>query len=273
MNHLRLVAWLTPYLRCEAKAVLADRGLLITDLCMATLIPLAIQLVIWKIVYADGKTLHGFDFRLLMTYFIYVIALGRLNNGYDIVQRLSDAVLNGTVESFSIRPLPYPVQLFSIFIGGSAPYLGLILLALLADLIWQAGNVPISGFALVFCLLGYVLVLFLSICLCFLVALSIGVIAFWFKRPDFLLSLLLLAQTTLGGQLLPPTFWSGWLQPIMEYNPFRYIIATPATVLQSWNLAITYGATLPLSLNIAVFFLLARFMWRLAIKNYHGAGG
>lgn len=264
-----------PYMRNEAKVVVADRGLLVVDTVLATLLPLVIQVVLWSAVYGSRDTSHlnGYDYQQLITYFVYATALGRLNNGYDIVERVSHSVLEGTLEAHVVRPLPVPMQMLAGFLGGSTIYLGLIGVALVVDLVWRGGALPISGVELLVHLLVVVVVLLLSQSLIFLLSFCLGLAAFALKRTDLLLSMLLLAQGTLGGLLLPPDIWDGPVRVLMEYNPFRFVLATPAELLSSWQLDAAASALLPGMGYLLLFGALAGWLWHRAQRIYHGAGG
>lgn len=264
-----------PFFWCEAKVVVADRGLLFVDTVLATLLPLVIYAVLWSAVFSgDGEAeLAGYGYQQLITYFIYAIALGRLNNGYDIVDRLSNSVLEGSLEAHVVRPVPFPLQLLVGFLGGSVVYLGLVGVALIADMTMRGGELPLSGVDLFVHVVVVAVVLLCSQVLLFLVSFCIGLATFGLKRTDLLLSGLLLAQTTLGGLLLPPSMWSGPIAVIMQHNPFRYLIATPAEVLSSWRIDAALEAVVPVMCYLVFFSLLAAWLWRRALTSYHGAGG
>ena len=264
-----------PFLWCEAKVVVADRGLLFVDTVLATLLPLVVYAVLWGAVFSgDGDAqLAGYGYQQLITYFIYAIALGRLNNGYDIVDRLSHSVLEGTLEAHVVRPVPFPLQLLVGFLGGSVVYLALVGVSFVADMFMRGGQLPLAGVDLIVHIVIVAVVLLCSQLLLFMISFCIGLATFGLKRTDLLLSGLLLAQTTLGGLLLPPDMWSGPLAVIMQYNPFRYLIATPAEVLSSWQTDAAVSAIVPGLCYLVFFSLLAAWLWKRALTSYHGAGG
>ncbi len=68
-------AW--PYFRAEAHEVVADRGLLVVDTVLATLVPLVIQIVLWAAVYRHAGQLPDYTYAQLLIYFVYAIAIGR----------------------------------------------------------------------------------------------------------------------------------------------------------------------------------------------------
>jgi ABC-2 type transport system permease protein len=272
-NPTAMLSQMVPFARNEAKTLIADRGMLVVDTVLATAAPLIVQIVLWAAIFRNGGGAEAFTYQGIVTYFSYATALGRMNNGYDIVERLSNYILEGTLEAKVVRPLPLPLQLLSGFLGGSVIYLGLIAVAFGVDLLWRGGQLPIAGIGLLAHIFGVAAVLLMSQLLTFLLAFCLGVAAFRFKRTDLLLSVLLLAQATLGGLLLPPSLWEGPVRALMENNPFRFVIATPAEVLGSWQLDAAGHALLPASIYIAVLSVLAGVLWKRALRSYNGAGG
>ena len=259
----------TPYALNAAKLILADRGMFIADFFLATTIPFVMQVLIWSYLYRENQIPAHESMNLSQTIFYFALAIGfgRLNNGYDIIAGLSQVVREGALEPHLLRPLPYPIQKLAEFIGGGILYTVPILIIALTFVL-TTSKIPTLHFWF-----GWFILLISSQILCFLVSWCIAIMSFTFTRTDFALSLLTTSAAFFGGELLPPGFWPEALQPLMGYNPFRFMISAPAEALVKvdfvfllesifWCLSYIFGLTVVASL-----------LWKNGIKKYKGAGG
>ncbi len=188
-----------------------------------------------------------------------------------MVERVADSVLEGDLEARAVRPLPYPLQRLAGFLGGSSVYLALIGLVMLVDLVWR-GDPGVHGWALVGYLVGVVVVLTFSQVLCFLLAFCVGLAAFWLKRADLLLSVLLLAQHARRSALAAePLEWraaaGNGVQPFPVRD--RHPGGGPGRLEPGRGVRrMAPGLAYIVGLSV-----LAGLLWRRALRSYHGAGG
>lgn len=260
------------FARAEARVVVVDRGLLVTDMVMATTIPILLQVAVWSALFAAGARLD-MTYPELISYYVFVVCLSRINNGYDIVEQLSEAVHEGTLDPHLMRPMPYWLQRLSGFVGGSVVYSLIVVVALAGDMFlrpWTAG--ASWGDVAVF-LLAAMVILLVSQILTFFVAFTLALLVAWLTRPELSLSLLILLQTVLGGTLLPPSLWGESLRWFMTYNPFAYMLAVPATFLSSRDIAGAWPAIGGALVYIGVFAVVSGLLWRLMMRRFEGVGG
>lgn len=260
------------YARVAVSLVIADRGLLLTDLILATATPFLAQAVVWTFIYSqsEGDTIKGLALSGTLFYFAFAIVMGRMNNGYGIIEGLADALHSGRIEVMMIRPFSYPMQKLADFLGGSLVYMAPVSLVMLVHAFWLKGDVPIAD-PLYF--LGVMVLIVTSQILCFTTSFIIGLIAFKTVRADLVLALQSVVSAFLGGILLPPEFWPPSLRPLMELNPYRFMIAAPAevSVNKDWQLlleSIAYSAGYSL-----LFAGLSWIIWKTLTKNYSSVGG
>ncbi|WP_375617738.1 MULTISPECIES: hypothetical protein [unclassified Bartonella] len=109
--------------------------------------------------------------------------------------------------------------------------------------------------------------------LCFLISFGIALLSFWVIEYNILLSFSILSSALLGGVLLPPSFWPVWLIPLMQFNPYRFMISAPAEFFATQNLALFQQFIFGSFTYILCFLFLIYIAWNKGMKAYNGAGG
>ncbi len=263
-------AWL--YARVAVSLVIADRGLLLTDLILATATPFLAQAVVWTFIYnqSGNGSIQGLALSGTLFYFAFAIVMGRMNNGYGIIEGISDALYSGRLEVLLIRPFSYPMQKLADFIGGSFVYMLPVSAVMIVHAIWLKGEVPLSD-PLYF--LGVMLLIFTSQILCFTISFLIGLLSFKTVRADLVLALQSVTSAFFGGILLPPEFWPQTLRPIMEFNPYRFMIAAPAEVCVTKDWQLLFASIGYSSCYSVLFAGFSWLLWKKLTKNYSSVGG
>ena len=258
-----------PYSVNASRLILADRGMFVADFLLATTMPFLMQLLIWSYLYRENQlnALANLSLTQTLYYYALAISIGRLNNGYDIVAGLSQSVQEGSLEPHLLRPLPYPIQRLADFMGGGVLYT-IPIIAIAALFAFISATAPHVSFWL-----GWTLLLIASQLLCFAIAWSVAVLSFSLTRTDFALSLLTTSTAFFGGELLPPHLWPTSLQPIMSFNPFRFMVSAPAEALVRGDTSFLGEALIWTCGYLVSFGLLSSALWGRGIKKYRGAGG
>ena len=255
------------YARSAFQLILADRGMLFGDMVLATMIPFLVQGVLW--IWLQQEVPGNLSAMQTLFYFAYAIAMGRLNNGYEIIVTTSDRVTRGALDAYALRPVSYITQEFSSFLGGSVAYaapLGLVFVFhFVADERLRSLGLPFA--------LGALALLILSIVICFH---FYWILASWCTkliRAEFLATLAVFVAGFLGGELIPMPLMPDWLQDFCRFSPFYAMCAAfgetlvfgdPHLLKQNLLLAATWAL---------ILVPLAHFSWRLSIKSYVSAGG
>jgi len=256
------------YLKAGLQSIVADRALVIVDLILGTLIPYCVLYLIWTSIYSDDvQVIENFTYNQTIFYYAFALALGRLNNGYDVIENFSYFVHEGRLEAYLIKPVSYPIQRLFQFLGESIVYFIpllfiLVIFATVNTVFFQLSNI-----------LMLLILLFLSQILCYQIALLVATLTFWVVRSDVLLSFMISISSILGGTLLPPEFWPSYLLPLMKYNPFRYMIAAPAEFVVRPTENLFIEATFFTVFYIGLFFILTKILWSKGLKYYNGAAG
>ncbi|WP_375650466.1 MULTISPECIES: ABC-2 family transporter protein [unclassified Bartonella] len=250
--------------------VLSDRAMFFTDIIIGTLSPFVIQLLLWNALFSDtGNTINGFSFYDMMYYYAFALVLGRLNNGYNVIKFFSHHVKEGQLEVYLTKPFSYMTQMLFTFLGESVLYSIPLLALFIVKLVLSYENI----LGLVIAFLFFFLVVILSQLLCFLISFGIALLSFWVIEYNILLSFSILSSALLGGVLLPPSFWPVWLIPLMQFNPYRFMISAPAEFFATQNLALFQQFIFGSFTYILCFLFLIYIAWNKGMKAYNGAGG
>ncbi len=255
------------YARTGLKSMLADRAMVMTDFVLGTTTPFLVQFFIWSYIYTTGPDeIVSMTQQQTVFYYAFALVMGRLNNSYDVISRISENIREGTLEVYLVKPVGFMHQRLAIFLGESVLYM--VPLAI----VWILVKGQPSHWSLIEIASTVILVL-VSQVLCFLIGFCVGLFCFWLVESTVLLTAVLVLSTVLGGFLLPPQFWPELVQPLMLYNPFRYLVAGPAQYMVSPFPEIFIELLVGSSIYIAMLSLLAWALWRKGLMRYHGAGG
>ncbi|HEY74480.1 MAG TPA: ABC transporter permease, partial [Thermoflexia bacterium] len=179
------------------------------------------------------------------------------------------AVKAGDLAYTLARPLSYPWYQVANSLGGSAPRLLINLLAATAvvgiGMREAAGSLP--G------LLAFLGMAALALLLDALIAVLIGLLAFWIEEvmPAFWIYQKLLF--TVGGLFLPLEMFPDWLRRVAEWLPFQFITYVPARAFVDFDTEFVLRAVAGQVIYIAIFAALMMLVWRRAQRRLVVHGG
>lgn len=256
--------------RAACHSLFQDRAMLLADFVIATSIPFIIQILVWNFIFRHDEsiTIHGFSQKDIIFYYAIALTMGRLNNGYDVIRQISEHLDAGTIEPMITKPLSVPVRHFYIFIGESLVYLIPVGASLAAcayysnENVWSYGLVALT-----------LIMIVLSQAVTYLLSLTIGLVAFWLTKPDFLCSLHIILLAVLGGTWLPASLWPTWLEPVMAGNPFYLQIGAIADFSVHPNYGFAFHIVALQLLWTSALMLGSCVFWRLGIRRLANTGG
>ncbi|MET3589236.1 ABC-2 type transport system permease protein [Bartonella silvatica] len=250
--------------------VVNDRAMFFTDFVMGTLLPFIIQLLLWNALFSDmGSTINGFGFHDIIYYYAFALILSRLNNGYGVILTFSHHIKEGKLEVYLTKPFRYMIQLLFTFLGKSVLYTTPFIVLFIVKLSLSSEDIVGCCLSLLFLFS----LLFYHNCFVFLLSFTISLLAFWVIEYNILLSFSILSSALLRGVLLPPSFWPTWLIPVMQFNPYRFMISAPAEFLAMRDLAVFQQFIRGSVFYILCLLCFIHVVWKKGMKAYHGAGG
>ena len=236
---------------------------------ISTILFMGIFVALWQTAFAAGDQGELAGYTLIdMVWYLAMTETVALSSSRIFVD-ISQSVKQGDLVYTLMQPVSYPVVQIVKSLGNSAPRLVLNLLT--ASLVVFVGTGAIagslSGFAAFLVMAG------LSLVLDAVIAVLIGLTAFWLEEvmPIFWIYQKLIF--TLGGLFLPLEFFPSWLQQIAAVLPFRYITNAPARAF----VAFTPARVLPLLGGQVAYILLfgglMALVWHLAQRRMVIHGG
>ena len=182
---------------------------------------------------------------------------------------ISEAVKAGDVAYQLARPLSYPIYQVANSLGNSAPRFLLNLLTAATVVMVATGKAAgsLKG------LLAFLLMAGLALLLDALIAVSIGLLAFWIEEvtPAFWIYQKLLF--TVGGMFLPLEMFPGWLQRAARWLPFQLITYAPARAFVAFEPGFVLRAASGQVTYVAALSALVWLIWRQAQRRLVVHGG
>ncbi len=234
-------------------SLIYDRDLLLRSLFMVVVMGIFVQL--WTATYAatGQSSIAGFGVRDLIWYM--VITEGLVLSVPRIVQTIDAEVRGGDVAYRLTRPYSYPLYHVAGFWGETVVRLPINLLVGGAVALLAVGPPAISLESA----LATVVTIAVAISLMGVLAVLIGLTAFWVEDTlpiDWIYNKFVF---TLGGMFLPLDLFPDWLAAVSRVLPFASICYAPARlfVAFSWDafgsLVLTQAAWLLLSAVVVQF--------------------
>lgn len=123
-------------------------------------------------------------------------------------------------------------------------------------------------------ILLFILALTLSAAVAFSIDNFIGIAGFWFDQVYSIKNLIVTADLSLGGRLIPIFMFPPLLRQISTFLPFRYLVSFPVEILSNTLSLrqIVTGLTIQITWLLALWFL-SVILWRKGNKKYGAYGG
>ncbi len=182
---------------------------------------------------------------------------------------ISESVKSGDLAYTLTRPISYPLFHVANSLGDSMPRFWLNLVVASAVVVLGVGAVAGSWEGL----LAFLGTAMLALLLDALIAVLIGLSAFWLEEvmPVFWIYQKLLF--TVGGLFLPLDLFPAWLKRISDWLPFRFITYVPAHVFVAFEWTSMMRAALGQCMYIAGLSVLVAIVWHLARRRMVIQGG
>jgi ABC-2 type transport system permease protein len=186
---------------------------------------------LWRTVYAIGGQAEIAGFRLSQVLWYLAMTETVILSGSRVFDEISEAVKSGDLAYTLVRPYSYVGFQIAHSLGGSIPRMALnfCVAALVIVPFVRRVETSVRG------ILGFLLLAGIGAILDAMVAVLIGLGAFFVEevRPfHWIYSKLLMS---LGGMFLPLDMFPAWLRRISDWLPFRFIIYAPARTFVAFD--------------------------------------
>jgi len=230
---------------------------------------MGVFMALWTAAYRAGGQTELAGYSLIQVVWYLAMTETVMLSTSRVFVEISEAVKTGDLAYTLARPLSYPLYQLANSLGNSAPrlLLNLVTAGLVVGLGMQqlAGSLP--G------LLAFLGLAVLALVLDALIAVIIGLTAFWLEEvmPIFWIYHKLLF--TVGGLFLPLEMFPDWLRQVVAWLPFQFITYAPARGFVAFDLAWVLQAAAGQVAYIAVLGAIAALLWRLARRRLVVHGG
>lgn len=230
---------------------------------------MGIFIALWRTAYAATGIEHLAGYTLpAMIWYLGMAETLTLSTS-RIFNDISEDVKSGQLAYTLTRPIPYPLFQVAQSLGDSALRFGFNFLTAVIVVTLGAGQVVGSPAGLA----AFLALAALGLVLDALMAVLIGLTAFWIEEvmPVYLIYQKLIFS--IGGLFLPLEVLPAWLARLSRALPFQLIAYAPARAFVAFDAGFV-GRTLALQLGyIVVLLLLVGGVWRIAQRRMVIQGG
>ena len=230
---------------------------------------MGVFLALWSTAFSVGNVLELKGYSLIEIVWYLAMTETITLSGSRIFSAISEEVKMGNLAYTLARPLSYPWYQVARSLGSSAPRF-LLNLATAAAVVWLGmGAVAGSWQGLSSFLVMAVLALLLDT----LIAVFIGLLAFWIEEvtPAFWIYQKFLF--TVGGLFLPLEMFPDWLRRLSAWLPFQFIAYAPARAFVAFEPSFVLRAMAGQAAYVILTALLVTLVWRRAQQRLVVHGG
>lgn len=222
---------------------------------------------LWSVVIAEGGTVQGFTFGMLLWYLVMTESITTSFN--QVIKEISYEITSGSIANYLNKPYSYLLYKYSSTIGKAL--FKFILTFLFAGL---AAAIITSGFHFSASMLPLTIIsIFLAITLHFTMMAFLGSFAFWFEEATATNLIYQKIVFTLGGMLVPLEVYPAWFQRIGEGLPFSYVAYYPAKLFVSFTWEQFFSIIITQIIWLVIIGTATVFLFRTGMKKVSINGG
>ena len=217
----------------------------------------------------NGKQIQGINFEQITTYYVLVVSLSPIIS-WGVNETIGKAIREGEILRELLNPVSYFTYYFGIRVGELfySVLVGILTFGICAVLF----NILLPQSLLN--MLFFIIIVFLSVITVYFFEILLGMTAFY---TDSIWGIEILKRSILhifSGMIAPIELFPEWLQKILDILPFKDFIYTLINIYfgKLSNIEIL-GVILKLCIWIAIFYVIAKIVFKKAIKNITINGG
>ncbi|SFR80659.1 ABC transporter permease [Anaeromicropila populeti] len=231
-----------------------------------------VQYFIWTAVYGGKETLNGMELQQMLRYFGASALIGYLTMDFAD-WNLQMLVRTGKFVTFQLRPVHHRFFALSQKLGHRV--LGLLVEFIpcffIFHFIFHINMVPeYIGWTVLSVLLAFFMNFYVNYC--------IGLTAFWLVQSSGIRSVFQALASVFSGGLIPLVFFPKYMQKLLFFLPFQYILYVPSRVfsgsyslagisMKIWQIVLLQGVA------VVITMLLSEILYRKSLKKFTAAGG
>lgn len=232
-----------------------------------TIIQTLMIYMFWTAVLGSGFGNGIYDKSSIGLYYLFITFVGTFAS-FDFF-RIAHLINSGNLGMEIIKPYNFIIKEFVQTIPDKILKLSIMLIIYLT-LIYFGVNHHLSLIQLIFSCLAMVLAAISK----FYIGLTIGGLAFWFKRVHGFNALFWNVGGLFSGDLLPLNLMPAILFSVSAYLPFRYLAYFPVQIMLG---KINFGWELMMGIGIQLFWALmfsglCKFIWKFGMLEFDASG-
>lgn len=265
------MSWWRYVVASEIRKILAFRVDFWVTFLGQTFIQLFIARALWQNIFETSgqKEMEGFTLPMMTLYYIIVPIANKMLTGENI-GFISREIYDGSFNRYLLYPLSFFQYKTLTYLTYSAFYGLQLFLLFFAFHYIQSGHVTLSQVGALF---SGLFLLMIAASTYAMLAMVIELLSLW---ADNVWSLMVMARFVthfFGGSFVPVAFFPEWLQRVLTFTPFPYLISLPVRA--------TMGLVSPEEYAMGLFHLvfwtiilrsLAGFIWSKGQHRYTGVG-
>lgn len=256
----------------EMRKLIAYRADFWVNFIGRTFFSLVISYYLWASVYEvrGVNELNGFTLNKMILYYLVVPLMFRIQQG-ETIGSISREIYDGGLNKYILYPLNYYTYKITTHLANSSFYfLQLIFLLLVYNIFVH--DPKVYQFDILNSFLFVIVLILASITYFALNSIS-EMIAFWADNIWSLGVIVRFLALFLGGGMIPLTFFPDWVQSILSYTPFPYLIHFPMQILFGEIQLQTFVFNSFILIFWFLFFLfLSNHLWQKGKFKYTGVG-
>jgi ABC-2 type transport system permease protein len=223
---------------------------------------------LWKVIL-ENSAIPGMTLGFLVTYYVTIYAIQVITSQIAIAETISEEVVQGSMVVSLLRPISYRSYIFwtraLYFLFNLVLFLAILFgLSLIFDMHFTSDPLMIVMF-----LISLIFAFLMNFAMYF----TIGLSAFWMEENWGLINTFNFITTFLAGTWIPLSLLSGMLKDITFLLPFRLTAYSQVSIIEG-SLSLSQ-ALQDIGLMIiwtAIFFFIAKVVWKMAERKYTGYG-
>jgi ABC-2 type transport system permease protein len=264
------VNFATPYVEFAKKAFAREATYRLEVLTEIGSLVLRVYLIrsLWTALYSQNAAPLHLPLHSMITYATVALLMSLILE-VDGTRMIREKIREGTIATDLMKPIIVPAYFFSDGVGQTLLHALLVVPSLLCALLLVHIDVPgpsvFAAFAFAF-LLGYLVNFFLNFLM--------NAVAFWTLETFAIQLIIRWVSDLLSGQIIPLTFFPGFLGRFVFALPFAAIYSTPLLIYVGVIPPQQYARYFAVQIIwLALFSILSALVWRAAARRVVIQGG